>query len=275
MNQPPTIPIGIMLQQYLRSLEQAGVTHIPLGDQWVLPEGVESRPKHKPQQQPSTPQPQTVQQQNSSEVTTVPSQHVALNVSPCTLSLEDRIAKLNDLSLTVANCTRCQQLVETRTQTVFGAGNPQAKIMFLGEAPGADEDEQGEPFVGKDGQLLNNIIGAMKLTRDEIYICNILRCRPPSNRNPSDEEATNCREYLDGQIAIVDPDYIVCWGSVAAKNLLSTKMPIGKMRQQFFEYGRAKVACTYHPAYLLRNPSAKKDVWADMKWLLQDMGVTL
>ncbi|QDT36762.1 uracil-DNA glycosylase [Stratiformator vulcanicus] len=188
---------------------------------------------------------------------------------------DERIRRLTTLAKKVSRCTRCQELAETRTQTVFGVGDPEAAIMFIGEAPGADEDREGEPFVGRAGQLLNKIIGACRMKREEIYICNILRCRPPGNRNPSETEAANCREYLDAQIALVRPDYIVCWGSVAAKSLLGASQPIGKMRRQFFEYGEAKVACTYHPSYLLRNPPAKKDVWEDMKWLFKDMGVDL
>jgi uracil-DNA glycosylase family 4 len=166
-------------------------------------------------------------------------------------------------------------LSQTRTQTVFGVGDPEARIMFLGEAPGADEDRQGEPFVGAAGQLLNRILEASKLKRSEVYICNILRCRPPGNRTPAPDEAANCREYLEGQIEIVDPDYLVCLGSVAAKNLLASTESIGKLRGRFFNYGRAKVVCTYHPAYLLRNPAAKKEVWADMKFLMHDLGVEL
>lgn len=185
-----------------------------------------------------------------------------------------RAAKLEQLAACVANCVRCPQLARTRTQTVFGVGNPQARVMFIGEAPGADEDRTGEPFVGKAGQLLTKIIEACGWTRSEIYICNILRCRPPENRTPTEQEAANCREYLDGQIAIVDPEYIVCWGSCAAQNLLGVKDPIGRMRQRFYQHGRAKVLCTYHPSYLLRNPSAKKPVWEDMKLLLADMGLT-
>ena len=158
---------------------------------------------------------------------------------------------------------------------MFGVGDPQARLLFIGEAPGADEDKQGEPFVGKAGQLLNKIIEACKLRREEVYICNILKCRPPGNRTPSGEEAAHCREYLDGQIGIVDPDYIVCWGSVAAQNLLGTTSPIGRLRGKFYTHGRARVLCTYHPSYLLRNPAAKKDVWDDMKVLFRDMGVEL
>lgn len=195
---------------------------------------------------------------------------------PCsTLSRDERSAGLSRLADQVATCTRCQELAETRTRTVFGVGNPEARIMYIGEAPGADEDRQGEPFVGRAGQLLDKITAACRLTREEIYICNILRCRPPGNRNPKPDEAANCREYLDAQIEFVDPEYIVCWGSVAAHNLLDTKAAIGKMRGRFFDYKGIKVLCTYHPSYLLRSPGAKKDVWADMKFFRADMGVKL
>lgn len=191
------------------------------------------------------------------------------------LKKADRQAELNIIADQVAQCQKCPELASTRTQTVFGVGNPAAKIMFIGEAPGADEDKQGEPFVGRAGKLLDKIIEACQLKRSDIYIANILRCRPPGNRNPSDTEAANCRGFLDAQIEIVDPDYIVCWGSVAAKNLLRSELPIGKMRGRFYEYGRARVICTYHPSYLLRNPSAKKNVWEDMIDLFQDMGIDL
>lgn len=188
-------------------------------------------------------------------------------------SREDREWRLNQLKQRVAACTRCQELASTRTQTVFGVGNPEARILFVGEAPGADEDAQGEPFVGAAGQLLDKITVACGLKREEIYICNILRCRPPGNRKPQPEEAANCREYLDGQIAIIDPEFIVCWGATAAQNLLGTEENIGRLRGRFFQYGRATVLCTYHPSYLLRNPSAKKDVWADMKLFLNKAGL--
>ena len=191
------------------------------------------------------------------------------------LTKAERQAELEIVAAKVAKCQKCPELASTRTQTVFGVGNPRAKIMFIGEAPGADEDKQGEPFVGRAGKLLDKIIEACQMKRSEIYIANILRCRPPGNRNPSNEEADNCRGFLDAQIEIVDPDYIVCWGSVAAKNLLHSELPIGKMRGQFYEYGRARVVCTYHPSYLLRNPSAKKNVWEDMIYLFGDMGIDL
>lgn len=185
-----------------------------------------------------------------------------------------RESALLEIAACVKNCTRCHELAATRTQTVFGVGNAQARVMFVGEAPGADEDAQGEPFVGRAGQLLNKIIAACGWKREDLYICNILRCRPPGNRTPLPQEAANCREYLDGQIAIVDPEYIVCWGTCAAQNLLGMTDAIGKMRGKWFQHGRAKVLCTYHPSYLLRNPEAKKPVWDDMQLLMADMGVT-
>lgn len=212
-----------------------------------------------------------------------PPPHLELETSPmpvataggsgAELSRPERERRLRALAKRVAACTRCQELASTRTQTVFGVGNPEARVMFIGEAPGADEDRQGEPFVGRAGQLLNKIIAACGWTREELYICNILRCRPPGNRPPSDEEAAHCREYLDGQIATVNPEYIVCWGSVAARNLLNSMEPIGRLREKWFEYGRARVLCTYHPSYLLRNPEAKKPVWEDMQRLLKAMGL--
>jgi len=190
-------------------------------------------------------------------------------------SADDKSAALNELAQIVAKCRRCQELATTRTQTVFGVGNPDAKIMFIGEAPGADEDKQGEPFVGRAGQLMDKIIEACTLKREEIYICNILRCRPPGNRNPLPAEAINCREFLDAQITVVQPEYIVCWGTVAAQNLLDEKRAVGKLRGQFFDYRSARVLCTYHPSYLLRNPSAKRQVWDDMKLFMKELGVTL
>ena len=182
---------------------------------------------------------------------------------------------LCSLAAIVAKCRRCNELAATRKQTVFGVGDPNARIMFIGEAPGADEDAQGEPFVGEAGHLLNKIVTACKLRREDIYICNVLRCRPPGNRNPLPQEASNCREFLDAQIRIVQPEYIICWGAVAAQNLLNETRPVGKLRRQFFTHNGAKVMCTYHPSYLLRNPSAKKEVWEDMKFFMLDLGVEL
>lgn len=191
------------------------------------------------------------------------------------LSRDERIAQLSNVALRVAQCMKCEELARLRTQTVFGVGNPEAKIMFIGEAPGGDEDLKGVPFVGAAGQLLDKIIKASKLTREELYICNVLRCRPPGNRTPTPQEADNCREFLDAQIALVSPEYIVCWGAVAAQNLLRSTSPIGRMRGRFFDYQGIKVLCTYHPSYLLRNEAAKKDVWEDMKFMRRSQGVVI
>ena len=173
----------------------------------------------------------------------------------------------------VAACTRCAELASTRTQTVFGVGNPQARLCFLGEAPGADEDLQGEPFVGRAGQLLTKIIEACKLSRTDVYILNVLKCRPPGNRTPAPEEADNCRGFLDRQLEIIRPEFICCLGAVAAQSLLRTTVTISRLRGQWFEYRGSTVICTFHPSYLLRNPSAKKDVWEDMKRLMERMGM--
>lgn len=182
---------------------------------------------------------------------------------------------LDVLRQEVAGCTRCEELAGTRTQTVFGVGNPNARLCFLGEAPGADEDRLGEPFVGRAGQLLTKIIEACRMKREDAYILNMIKCRPPGNRNPLPNELANCRSYLERQLALIRPEFICCLGAVAAQNLLGTMLSIGKLRGKIHDCRGAKVVCTYHPAYLLRNPAAKKDTWEDMKLLLREMGVEL
>jgi DNA polymerase len=172
----------------------------------------------------------------------------------------------------VAGCTRCGELASTRTQTVFGVGHPNARICFLGEAPGADEDRLGEPFVGRAGQLLNKILQACQLHREDVYILNILKCRPPGNRNPAPDEAQNCRRFLNRQLELIRPEFICCLGAVAAQNLLGTTDSIGRMRGKVHKYQDIRVVCTYHPAYLLRNPAAKAQTWDDMKLLMREMG---
>lgn len=185
-----------------------------------------------------------------------------------------RKKSLEVLAERVGTCTRCKELAQTRTQTVFGDGSPGAEICFIGEAPGADEDKQGLPFVGAAGQLLNKIIGACGMERSEVYICNIIKCRPPGNRTPLPNEADHCREYLEEQLELVRPKYIVCLGSTAATYLLGTKKPLSQLRGKFHQYRGAQVICTYHPAYLLphRAPAKKKEVWDDMKMLLAKLG---
>ena len=176
-------------------------------------------------------------------------------------------SSLGELANDVASCTRCA-LHQSRTQTVFGVGNPNAKLMFIGEAPGAEEDARGEPFVGRAGQLLTKIIGAMGLTREEVYIANILKCRPPQNRDPLPSEVECCEEYLRAQIALIQPKYICALGRIAAHWLLKTEAPLGALRSGSYTYEGIPVIVTYHPAALLRNPGFKAPCWEDMKKLM-------
>jgi DNA polymerase len=182
-------------------------------------------------------------------------------------------ATLQILQQEVARCTRCEELASTRTQTVFGTGDPNARLCFIGEAPGADEDRLGEPFVGRAGQLLTKIIEACRMKREDVYILNMIKCRPPGNRTPLPFEVANCRGYLERQLALIRPEFICCLGAVAAQNLLGTMVSIGKLRGKVHSCRGSKVVCTYHPAYLLRNPAAKKDTWEDMKVLMREMGM--
>jgi len=164
----------------------------------------------------------------------------------------------------LGDCRRCR-LAGGRKTIVFGQGNPDAGLMFIGEAPGADEDEQGLAFVGRAGQLLTRIIEAIGLTRDDVYIANVLKCRPPQNRNPEPDEILSCQPFLERQIGLIQPRVIVALGKFAGQFLLKTAEPITRLRGRMGEYRGIKVMPTYHPAYLLRNPGAKKDVWEDMK----------
>jgi DNA polymerase len=184
-------------------------------------------------------------------------------------------SQLRILAEEVSRCTRCRELASTRTQTVFGVGNSRARLCFLGEAPGADEDRLGEPFVGRAGQLLNDILKACTLQREDVYILNVLKCRPPGNRNPAADEQANCRPYLERQLDIIKPEFICCLGSVAASALLETSQSIGRLRGRLHQWRGINVLATYHPAYLLRNPAAKRDVWNDMQLLMQSMGIEL
>jgi DNA polymerase len=165
----------------------------------------------------------------------------------------------------IGDCTRCKLHTLGRRQVVFGVGNPQADLMFVGEAPGADEDIQGEPFVGRAGQLLTKIIEAIGLSRGDVYIANVIKCRPPQNRNPEQDEVETCEPFLFKQIDVIQPKVIVALGTFAARGLLRTLDPISRLRGRVFEYRGAKLIPTFHPAYLLRNPASKREVWEDMK----------
>jgi len=172
---------------------------------------------------------------------------------------------LADARAEIGDCTRCKLHQLGRQQIVFGVGNPEADLMFVGEAPGADEDIQGVPFVGRAGQLLTKIIEAIGLKREDVYIANVIKCRPPQNRNPEPDEVETCEPFLFRQIDIIKPKVIVALGKFGAQTLLRTLEPISRLRGRVFEYRGAKLIPTFHPAYLLRNPSSKREVWEDMK----------
>ena len=168
-----------------------------------------------------------------------------------------------ELRACVAGCTRCE-LSQSRTNTVFGVGNPDADWMIIGEAPGAEEDRQGEPFVGRAGKLLDQMLIAIGESRESVFIANILKCRPPNNRDPKPDEAASCREYLNNQIALVRPKIILAVGRIAAQNLLGTDDPVGRMRGRSYDLDGIPLVVTYHPAYLLRSPSQKQKSWSDL-----------
>ncbi len=183
-----------------------------------------------------------------------------LSVSP-----ELPVAELgwDDLQARVAGCTRCE-LHHNRTQTVFGIGNRNATWLVIGEAPGAEEDRQGEPFVGRAGKLLNAMLNAIGLRREDVFIANILKCRPPGNRDPRPQEVSSCESYLLRQIALINPGLILVVGRIAAQNLLKVQTPIGKMRGQRYSLAGVPLVVTYHPAYLLRSPAQKYKAWEDL-----------
>ena len=259
------------VRQRLQSLKRAGLTHLnpPIATDWdpnKLPNTL--APVETPVVATPSPHPATVSADSMTQETTTPE-------SPETPMPSKKQLQLDVVCQEVAQCTACDELAATRNKTVFGVGNPNAKLVFYGEAPGADEDRQGEPFVGRAGKKLNEIIEAMGIRREDIYILNTIKCRPPGNRNPSPEEQANCSGFLQRQLEIIKPNYIVCLGAIAARSFLNVTTPIGELRGEFHTQGKIKVLCTYHPAYILRNPSKKRDVWEDIKFLMKDMGLKI
>ena len=175
----------------------------------------------------------------------------------------------------LGDCTRCVLHKQGRKQIVFGVGNPRAELMFIGEAPGADEDQQGEPFVGRAGQLLNNMIKAMGIRREDVYIANIIKCRPPGNRTPERDECETCSPFLMRQIAAIQPKVIVALGAVAAKTLLAINAPMSELRGHWYDFRGTKLAVTYHPAFLLRDPRQKKETWKDLQMVMKFLGMPI
>jgi uracil-DNA glycosylase len=211
---------------------------------------------------PRQPLPGELRQQLSVATAATPTPVTAQAVAPLWTQLESE----------VRGCTLCG-LHQSRTQTVFGVGNRSAELLVVGEAPGADEDAQGEPFVGRAGQLLNAILRGMRWPRDTVFIANVLKCRPPNNRDPSPQESACCMPYLHRQIALIKPSFMLAVGRIAAQNLLATDTPIGKLRGSVHRFGptQTPLIVTYHPAYLLRSPGEKRKVWGDLKFLRAEL----
>ena len=191
------------------------------------------------------------------------------------LTMVQRQSTFDELNAQVVACRKCEDIVCRRQRTVFGVGALNARVVMFGEAPGADEDRIGEPFVGAAGQLLDKILVASGLKRPEVYILNALKCRPPNNRTPTEEEIENCRPFFESQLETIQPEYIVCWGAIAVRAVLGSKDSVGRLRGRFHSFRGAKVLVTYHPSYLLRTPDAKKLTWEDMKMLMKDMGIPI
>jgi uracil-DNA glycosylase family 4 len=267
------IDLAQQLLAHLESLRRSGVQLVPRGAALELPELVLRKNEPEPTQdrnrlvQPPEPEIHRGQPQANSSLFVPPP-------APLPDMPEGRRHALSVLAQEVSGCDLCGELFSTRTQTVFGVGPVDPDVAFVGEAPGADEDRQGEPFVGRAGQLLNRIIARCGFTRKEVYIFNVLKCRPPNNRNPNPTECENCRPFLERQFDLVKPKYIVALGAIAAKNLLQTTESIGSLRGRVHQYRGRPLICTYHPSFLLRDESRSKwwDCWEDMKLLLNTMG---
>jgi DNA polymerase len=182
----------------------------------------------------------------------------------------DNVMTLESIRHEIGDCQRCK-LAAKRTNIVFGSGNPNAELVFVGEAPGYDEDQQGLPFVGRAGQLLTKIIESINLKREDVYICNVLKCRPPENRNPEPDEVATCNPFLKRQLATIRPKIVCCLGTFAAQTVLQTPASISKLRGRFIDMDGIRVIATFHPAYLLRSPDKKREVWEDMKQIRAEL----
>jgi DNA polymerase len=226
------------------------VTKLPSSDQSIIPGDEESKPP-------------------AASITTLPG---APGLASETGDPRDRLSALRIIREEIGDCTRCA-LHSGRNKIVFGDGSPDARLMFIGEGPGADEDAQGLPFVGKAGQLLNNMIAAMGLKREDVYIANVVKCRPPGNRTPEPDEANTCSPFLIQQIEVVQPEVIVALGATAATYLMGQRQPLAALRGRVHAWRKSKLIITYHPAFLLRDPRMKKDAWADLQIAMRELGL--
>jgi uracil-DNA glycosylase len=222
----------------------------------------------------SVPHPEPIQHFSSTEDDSIPPRKPILAPPQATAAVasEDRAAALQLIREDIGDCTRCA-LHKGRNKLVFGDGSPNARLMFVGEGPGADEDAQGIPFVGKAGQLLNNMIAAMGLKRGEVYIANVVKCRPPGNRTPEPEEGNTCSPFLFRQIDVVRPQVLVALGATAATYLLGQRQPLAGLRGRVHAFRGMQLIITYHPAYLLRDPRQKKEAWADLQIAMRELGL--
>ncbi len=278
------------LRQQLEALGRAGLDRIPaptLPDRPApMPRRETARPEPTPAATPVTERPPAPTPAPSKPARPEPTATPPVSLPASlfgeesldapTLPPEQRQGALDVLAAEVATCEKCPQLAASRTQTVFGDGNPNARLMFIGEAPGADEDRLGLPFVGKAGQLLNDMITkGMGLRREDVYIANILKSRPPGNRDPQPDEVAHCLPYLERQIEIIRPEFLCLLGRVAGQNILKTALPMGRLRGKWHRYKGIPTIVTYHPAALLRNAGWKKDAWADLQMLMNAMGLKI
>ena len=288
--------IARQLRQRLEGLARAGVDRLPLGP---LPTVAERRAGPASPSTATAPRPSRIEATSAEPPTptrpTRPTSSPKLPASPRptapstigtlfdesgidepSVPAADRPEALRVIAEEVAGCIRCEVLAANRTQTVPGEGNPSARLMFVGEGPGQVEDETGRPFVGPAGRLLDDMITkGMGLKREDVFIANIIKCRPPGNRNPEPEEVRNCIGYLERQIAIIRPEILCLLGKPAAQTLLSTMMPMGRLRGKWHRYRGIPVVATWHPAYLLRNPAAKKETWDDLQMVMKAMGLAV
>ena len=265
----------------LSKVEHAALTQSPAGQASLKPANKSvvdqsSTPKKAISAQSPPPAPTSIAAASPVQpVTKPPQQSIETKYSGPALGRDEREQQLTVLATEVEQCQACPELCQNRQRTVFGTGTPEAKVVFLGQSPGADEERLGKPFAGEAGKLLDKILTAAKLEPSQIYLLTTVKCSPPKGRNPQASELNNCRSFLDRQLEIIRPDYIVCLGSVAAKSLLNTNQSLGQLRKQFHNYRGSKTLVTYHPAYLLRTPTAKIHVWDDMKMLMNEFGVKL
>jgi uracil-DNA glycosylase len=275
-----------MVRQRIESLGRAGVDRIPVSAPLPVNSASSSRPVRgvdvlatgtsahrstptpRPVEMPSTPSPRPA---GSSTLAASLFEESKLEIL---VPAGERPGLLESLSIEVARCVRCPHLAATRTRTVFGEGSPTARLMFVGEAPGADEDRTGRPFVGRAGALLTDMITkGMGLAREEVFIANVLKSRPPENRTPTPEEMANCLPYLERQIEIVHPEFLCLLGKTAASALLKTALSLGRLRGKWHRCREIPTIVTYHPSALLRNPAWKRDAWEDLQTLMNAMGL--